>query len=63
MSAQVMHEAMQDTTTSPAASSGAGRLQGAWHRIRSAVAEMNYATRRVAEVQAPWIVDEQWHSR
>jgi len=24
---------------------------------------MNYATRRVVELQAPWSVDEHWHSR
>jgi hypothetical protein len=67
MSAQLTHEVTQATTatptTSPIASTGAGRLHGAWHRIRATVAEMNYATRRVAELQAPWIVDEQWHSR
>jgi hypothetical protein len=42
---------------------GRGRLRGAWHRIRLAVAEMNYASRRVVEVQAPWSVDKQWHNR
>jgi hypothetical protein len=26
------------------------------------VAEMNYAARRVVELQAPWSVDKQWHS-
>ena len=26
-------------------------------------AAMNYAARRVIERQAPWSVDEQWHSR
>jgi hypothetical protein len=30
---------------------------------RLAAAEMNYASRRIVEVQAPWIVDEQWHRR
>jgi hypothetical protein len=27
------------------------------------VQEMNYAVRRVVELQAPWGVDEQWHRR
>jgi hypothetical protein len=31
-------------------------------RIRMTVAEMNCATRRVVELQAPWSVDRQWHS-
>ena len=61
MSAQLTHEVTQATTTSP--STGAGRLRSAWNRIRSAIQEMNYAARRVAEIQAPWIVDEHWHSR
>jgi hypothetical protein len=33
-----------------------GRLYGAFQ-------EINYANRRIVEVQAPWIVDEQWHRR
>ncbi len=40
-----------------------GRLHGVWHRIRLTVAEMNYATRRVVELQAPWTVDARWHDR
>jgi hypothetical protein len=63
MSAQLTHEATQATTTSPIAGTGAGRLRSAWNRIRSAIQEMNYAARRVAEIQAPWTVDEHWHSR
>ena len=31
---------------------------GLWHRIRMTIQEMNYATRRVVELQAPWIVDQ-----
>jgi hypothetical protein len=30
-------------------------LRCLWYRLRLTVAEMNYATRRVVEVQAPWI--------
>jgi hypothetical protein len=35
--------------------SGSERLRGLWYRLRLTVAEMNYATRRTVEVQAPWI--------
>jgi hypothetical protein len=42
---------------------GAGRLRRAWQRIRLTVAEMNYAARRVVELQAPWVVDEQSRAR
>jgi hypothetical protein len=63
MSAQVTQEVRQATTSDPIDSVGLGRLRGAWHRIRFAVQEMNYATRRVTELQAPWIVDQQWHTR
>jgi hypothetical protein len=34
---------------------GPERLRGLWYRLRLTVAEMNYATRRTVEVQAPWI--------
>jgi hypothetical protein len=36
---------------------GRERLRCLWYRLRLTVAEMNYATRRVVEVQAPWIAD------
>jgi hypothetical protein len=63
MSAQLTHKGTQAMTTRPAASAGAGSLRGAWHQIRRTVAEMNYAARRTVELQAPWTVDDQWHSR
>ena len=63
MSAQLTHEATPARTTQRTVSAGRGRLRGAWHRIRLTVAEMNYASRRVTELQAPWSVDEQWHRR
>ena len=63
MSAQLTLKGTQAPATEPTASAGHGRLRGAWHRIRLTVAEMNYASRRVVEVQAPWTVDDQWHSR
>ena len=43
--------------------SGGERLRGLWYRLRLTVAEMNYATRRVVELQAPWTADPQWHTR
>jgi hypothetical protein len=33
------------------------------HRVRLTVQEMNYATRRLTELQAPWIVDQQRHGK
>jgi hypothetical protein len=38
--------------------SGRERLRYLWYRLRLTVAEMNYATRRVVELQAPWISDD-----
>jgi hypothetical protein len=58
MSAQVITEGTQFGT--PEAVSFAGR---AWHRVRLAIQEMNYASRRVVERQAPWTVDPEWYRR
>jgi hypothetical protein len=63
MSAQLTHEGTQARAAELAASVGRGRLRSAWHRIRLTVQEMNYAARRVIELQAPWSVDDQWHKR
>jgi hypothetical protein len=38
--------------------SGRERLRGLWYRLRLTIAEMNYATRRTVELQAPWISDD-----
>jgi hypothetical protein len=38
--------------------SGRERLRSPWYRLRLTVAEMNYATRRMVELQAPWISDD-----
>jgi hypothetical protein len=38
--------------------SGRERLRYFWYRLRLTVAEMNYATRRMVELQAPWISDD-----
>jgi hypothetical protein len=59
MTAQLTHEVTQAETTG----AGRGRLREAWHRIYLAIREMNYASRRIVEVQAPWCVDKQSHSR
>ena len=63
MIAQLTHEGTQTRTTEPANPAGRGRLREACHRIRLTAQEMNYASRRVVELQAPWSVDEQRHSR
>jgi hypothetical protein len=63
MTAQLTHEGTQARTTEPAALVGRGRLREACHRIHLTIQELNYASRRAVEVQAPWIVDEQWHRR
>jgi hypothetical protein len=38
--------------------SGRERLRWLWYRLRLTVAEMNYATRRMVELEAPWISDD-----
>jgi hypothetical protein len=63
MSALLTDEGTQARTTQTVVSADRGGFRGAWHRIRRTVQEMNYASRRVVEVQAPWSVDEHWHSR
>ena len=63
MSAQLTHEGIQAKATRPAVSASTGRLRNAWHQVRLAVAEMNYASRRLVELQAPWAIDEQRHTR
>ena len=37
---------------------GRERLRCLWYRLRLTVAEMNYATRRTVEIQAPWITSD-----
>jgi hypothetical protein len=37
---------------------GHERLRFLWYRLRLTISEMNYATRRLVELQAPWISDE-----
>jgi hypothetical protein len=40
---------------------GPERLRCLWYRLRLTVAEMNYATRRTVEIQAPWIAGDRPH--
>ncbi|HEX6519712.1 MAG TPA: hypothetical protein VF070_06800 [Streptosporangiaceae bacterium] len=63
MTAQLTPEGIQARTTEPATTVGRGQLRKVCHRIRLAIREMNYASRRMVELQAPWSVDKQWHRR
>ena len=38
--------------------SGRERLRLLWYRLRLTVAEMNYASRRMVELQVPWIAED-----
>jgi hypothetical protein len=38
--------------------SGRERLWCLWYRLRLTIAEMNYASRRMVELQSPWISDD-----
>lgn len=40
---------------------GRERLRFLRYRLRLTVSEMNYATRRIVELQAPWISDDHPH--
>jgi hypothetical protein len=63
MSAPLTLEGPRITAAEPTAPARHGRLRKAWLRLRRAVQEMNYANRRLIDVQAPWSVDSQWHRR
>ena len=63
MSAQLTHEGTQARTTERAARPATGGSGECGTGSAATVQEMNYASRRVVELQAPWSVDEQWHSR
>jgi hypothetical protein len=63
MSVRLTHGEIQARTIRSATTAGRGPFRGMWHRIRLAIQEMNYASRRVIELQAPWSVDKQWHGR
>ena len=40
---------------------GPERLRCLWYRLRLTVADMNHATRRTVEIQAPWIAGDRPH--
>jgi hypothetical protein len=41
--------------------SGRERLRFLWYRLRLELADMNYASKRLIELQIPWAADPQWH--
>ena len=43
--------------------SGRERLRCLWYRLRFSLADINYASGRLFELQAPWTADPQWHTR
>jgi hypothetical protein len=63
MSALMTREGTRARAAEPATATGHGRFREACHRVRLAIQEMNYVSRRVVEQQAPWIVDEQRQGR
>jgi hypothetical protein len=63
MSTQLTHKETRATIAQPTTLAAGWRLRWAWHKIRLTVAEMNYAARRVVELQAPWVVDAQRKTR
>jgi hypothetical protein len=63
MTAQLTHQGIQAGTTGRTASAERGLLRAACRRIHHAFQEMNYASRRTVELQAPWTVDKEWHRR
>jgi hypothetical protein len=63
MTAQLTDQGPQARTTQQATTAGRGRLREVCHRIHLAVKDMNCASRRAVEVQAPWCVDRQWDRR
>jgi hypothetical protein len=63
MTTQVAHMDPEIRKAELAVLTGPGPLRKAFHRILTAIREMNYASRRLVEVQAPWTVDAQWHNK
>ena len=43
--------------------SGRERLRCLWYRLRLELADLNYASKRLVELQIPWIADPQWHTK
>jgi hypothetical protein len=42
--------------------SGRERLRCLWYRLRLELADLNYASKRLVELQIPWAADPQWHA-
>jgi len=63
MSAQFTLKGPRVAASEPVVQSRPGWLRRAWLGSLRTVQEMNYASRRVTEVQAPWIDDPDWHRR
>src|SRR5580693_10809936 len=42
--------------------SGRERLRCLWYRLRLELADINYAQRRLVELQIPWIADPHWQT-
>jgi hypothetical protein len=63
MTTQLTRKGTQARTTQQATTAHRGRLREVCHRIQLTIKEMNYASRRLVELQAPWTVDSRWDSR
>jgi hypothetical protein len=59
-SADLVHRRQLETSV---AWSGRERLRFLWYRLRLELADINYASRRLVELQTPWIADPQWHRK
>ena len=63
MSTLLTSKGTQATTTEPVTSANRGPLREAAHRIHLTIQDMNYAARRVVELQAGSNVDQQRKSK
>jgi hypothetical protein len=54
MTTQLTRKGTQDRTNHPASPADHGRIREVCHRIHLTIQDMNYASRRLVEVQAPW---------
>ena len=43
--------------------SGREQLRFLWYRLRLELADLNYASKRLVELQIPWVADPQWHQK
>ncbi len=63
MSALLTREGTRARTAELATATGRWRSRDACHRVHLAIQEMNYVSRRVLQLQAPWIAGEQRQGR